>query len=48
MADRKEKVLRVKGLWWESGVRQTKKLEAALDQALKRFCKFNECMEIKA
>ena len=48
VADRKEKVLRVKGLWWEPGVRQTKKLEAALDQTLKRFCKFNECMEIKA
>lgn len=47
VADRKEKVLRVKGLWWEPGVRQTKKLEAALDQALKRFCKFNECKEVK-
>ena len=42
-ADRKEGVLRVKGLWWEPGVRQTKKLAAALDGALKRFARFNGC-----
>lgn len=42
-ADRKNGVLRVKGLWWEPGVRQTKKLQAALLQALKRFAAFNEC-----
>ena len=41
--DRKEGVLQVKGLWWEPGVRQTKALNKALDQALGRFAKFNNC-----
>ena len=41
--DRKEGVLQVKGLWWEPGVRQTKALNKALDQALGRFAKFNDC-----
>ena len=41
VADRKESVLRVKDVWWEEGVRQTKKLEAALDKAVKNICRFN-------
>ena len=41
--DRREGVLRVKGLWWEPGVRQTKKLNTALEQALRRFAAFNSC-----
>ena len=41
--DRKEGILQVKGLWWEPGVRQTKALNKALDQALGRFAKFNDC-----
>lgn len=46
VADRKESVLRVKDVWWEEGVRQTKKLEAALDKAVKNICRFNECKEV--
>jgi uncharacterized protein YcaQ len=46
-ADRREKVLRVRGLWWEPGVRQTKKLQAALDRTLRSFAKFNGCNEIE-
>jgi hypothetical protein len=46
-ADRKESILRVKGLWWEPVVRQTKKLEAALDKTLNNFCRFNECKELQ-
>ena len=42
-ADRKEHILRVKGLWWEDGVRQTKKLKAELEKTLKTFCRFNDC-----
>ena len=45
-ADRKEQVLRVKGLWWEPGIRQTKKLEAELERTLNRFCRFNDCKTI--
>ena len=46
VADRKESVLRVKDVWWEEGIRQTKKLESALDKAVKTISKFNECKEI--
>ena len=45
--DRKEKVLRVKGLWWEPGVRRTKKLDAALAKTLKTFSIFNDCLSIE-
>ena len=45
-ADRKNSSLHVKGLWWEEGVRETKKLNAALEKAVKRFAKFNDTEEI--
>ena len=45
--DRKNGILCVKGLWWEQGIRQTKKLQAALDKTLKAFGKFNDCKEIE-
>ena len=41
--DRTEHVLHVKGLWWEDGVRLTKKLNADLNKTLMSFCRFNEC-----
>ncbi len=43
VSDRKEGILRVKGLWWEPEVRQTKKLQAALERTLLAFGKFNDC-----
>ena len=46
VVDRKEKILQVKGLWWEPGVRQTKKLHAALGKTLENFAKFNDCQRI--
>ena len=45
--DRKEGVLRVKGLWWEENVRRTKKLNDTLDKTLKRFMIFNDCKSIE-
>ena len=45
--DRKEKVFRVKGLWWEPGLRRTKKLDAALAKTLKTFSIFNDCLSIE-
>ena len=42
----KNSILHVKGLWWEEGVRETKKLNAALEKAVKRFAKFNDTEEI--
>ena len=41
--NRKEKVLTVKELWWEPGIRQTKKLNKELDKTLIRFARFNDC-----
>ncbi len=43
--DRKENILRVKGLWWEDGIRQTKKLETALMRTLRGFARFNGCKD---
>ena len=41
--DRKDHILHVKGLWWEYGVRQTKKLNAELNKTLLKFSGFNDC-----
>jgi uncharacterized protein YcaQ len=41
--DRKAKTLCVRNIWYEGGVRRTKKLQKSLDAALSRFAKFNEC-----
>ena len=41
--DKEKEILVVKGLWWEPGIRQTKKLDNALDKALKEFSVFNDC-----
>ncbi len=45
--DRKERILQVKGLWWESGVRQTKALSSALERTLAGFAKFNDCKTVE-
>jgi len=47
VADRKQGILTVKGLWWEPGIRQTAKLENALKRTLKIFSDFNECKTVK-
>lgn len=41
--DRAEHILHVKGLWWEDGVRLTKKLNADLNKMLMNFGRFNDC-----
>ncbi len=45
--DKKQGVLCVKGLWWEPGVKITKKLNDALERTLNKFAKFNDCSSIK-
>lgn len=47
-ADRKNSVLNVKNIWYESGIRRTKKLSAALQSSIRKFSKFNECSEINS
>lgn len=46
-ADRKENALIVKNVWYESGVRQTKKLARALDGAIARLAKLNNMEQIR-
>lgn len=41
--DRKAKTLVVKNIWYEKGVKQTKKLQTAIDNCIYRFADFNEC-----
>ncbi|MCR4621519.1 MAG: winged helix DNA-binding domain-containing protein [Clostridiales bacterium] len=45
--DRKRSVLRVNAVWWEPGVKQTKKLMTKFDGTLRRFAGFNGCREIE-
>ena len=40
--------LTVKNLWFEEGVKPTKKLQSAVSDCLKRLAKFNHCREIRA
>lgn len=44
--DKKDKALQVKGLWWESDVKVTKKINNALEKTLKQFAKFNDCQSV--
>ena len=39
----KTNVLLIKNIWYEDGVRQTKKLLSEIDKTLKRFARFNQC-----
>ena len=41
--DRKNRTLNVRHIWYEPGVRQTGKLAHAMDSAIQRFARFNEC-----
>ncbi len=45
-ADRRAETLVVKNIWYEPGIRQTKKLNAAVDAAIGRLAKFNDCSRI--
>ncbi|MBQ7654898.1 MAG: YcaQ family DNA glycosylase [Clostridia bacterium] len=47
VADRKTGALTVKNLWFEPGVRLTKKLADSIEKAVRRLAKFNDCGEIR-
>lgn len=44
--DREEQTLVVKNIWYETGVKLTKKLEAAIDKCFQKFAGFNECQRV--
>ncbi len=46
VADKKSCTLTVKNIWYEDGVKQTKKLQNDIERCIKRFAKFNMCENI--
>lgn len=46
IAERKEKRLIVKNIWYEKGVKPTKRLRTALDACFRQFARFNGCETI--
>ena len=46
-ADRKTGALTVSNIWFEPGVRPTKKITGQIDRSVRRFAKFNECVYTK-
>lgn len=46
VADKKADTLTIKNIWYENGVKQTKRLQTAIRRRVKRFAKFNECGKI--
>ena len=47
VADHKNSSLRVKNIWFEPHVRQTKKLLDSLERTLCRFARFNDCTNVE-
>ena len=47
VADQKDNTLRVKNIWLEPGVKQTKKLQISMDRTLRRFSSFNDCSRVE-
>ncbi len=46
VSETKTAVLHVKNIWYEAGVRQTKKLDHSMDMRIRKFAGFNECSRI--
>ena len=45
-ADRRQKILTVKNIWFEEDIRKTKKMISEIEKCVRRFSRFNECSEI--
>ena len=43
VCDRRRKVLTLRGLWWEEGVRPDRRVKQAINQTLMRLAAFNGC-----
>ncbi|MGV8907214.1 MAG: DNA glycosylase AlkZ-like family protein [Acetobacterium sp.] len=46
ICDRKTSTLKVANIWFEDGIRKTKTMATSIDNAIKRFAKFNACNTI--
>jgi len=47
VCERKTKTLVIKNIWYEDNVKQTKKLNAAIDKCIKNFAAFNDCSTVE-
>ena len=47
VVDRKSNTLVIKNIWYEPGIRQTKKLDGMIEAAIKRLARFNECGQVE-
>lgn len=45
-ADRKTRVFTVKNIWYEPGIKVTKGLQKAIDSAIQRLARFNDCKNV--
>lgn len=43
VCDRKTKTMVVENIWYEAGVKPTKRLQTAIDSCMHKFADFNEC-----
>lgn len=46
VSDKKTGILTVKNIWYEDGVKQTKKLSKEIAKSIERFARFNECVNV--
>ena len=47
VADYKGKTLRVRNIWYEPGIRLTKRIQVSVEKTLIRFSKFNDCAAVE-
>ncbi len=47
VAERKTGTLEIRNIWYEPGVRETKKLAHALEAGVRRLARFNECDKLR-
>jgi len=45
--DSKSNALKIKNIWYETGIKQTKTIQSAMEKRLKRFAAFNGCGQIE-
>ncbi len=43
VADKKTSILTIKNIWYEENVKQTERIQTAIEKCMTRFAKFNEC-----
>jgi uncharacterized protein YcaQ len=46
VADKRTSTLVVRNIWYESGIKQTKKIQTAIGRCINQFAAFNECNKV--